>query len=88
MRLNIIANIKRKDGLNRRSADDDSISSTRESARLDGSPLIQSSRHSSKDNIFASFLERRNSNYIKSAIDADVQSASSTPNRIPLIITC
>ena len=87
MRLNIIANTKRKDGLNRRSAVDDSISS-RGSAGLDGSPLIQSSHHSSKDNIFASFLERRNSNYIKSAIDADVQSASPTPSRIPSIITC
>lgn len=87
MRLNIIANIKKKDDLNRRSAVDDSISS-RGSAGLNESPLIQSSRHSSKDNIFASFLERKNSNYIKSAIDADVQSASSTPNRIPSIITC
>lgn len=72
-----MANIKRNDSLNRRSAVDGSISS-RGSPGLDALPLTQSSRHSSKDNVFASFLEGRNSNYIDPTINADIQSPSST----------
>jgi hypothetical protein len=71
-----MANTKRKDGLNRPSTVDASISS-----RVCTFGWVTSY------SIFASFFKGRNSNYTDSPLDVNIQSPSSTPKRNDPILT-